>query len=484
MQRGAKVQPLPRLAAVHRAQHVGLRSKPLAHFIPGGDISHRSVHKTRPPDVGILRQRNGPPLHRPPLQRLVGRALAAPEPELCGLAFTRSGIYARDQIEQVVPNDLHAVYVFNRCVLPFTHQVQRLSRPLCAAVAGGVQRHAAGVLLIRITRCGKPCIFPGPVTAAVQDIAFSLPPGRGRVHLAAVGAVVSHHAFAVPPRINRCAVNQPVLLHVFHGPGLRGQRRGLGLAFRGFNGNRRLFGTACHKAACQRSQAEDAGQCRAARALSRLAENGRKAAQHHFFTGRKAGGERRGPACSRLQSGQQSFTISRPDRCSQLCSVQHGFITGEFQVLFAPARQQPYRRVIPMYGARRQQHRFADDMSALYVRQFMAEHPFQKRAFTQGLRDQHHRTQHAHSHGARHDGIGIYPRCAAHTHRPAGRGVSLLRRRAFHRPVPMERAGAPYRIMRKVPQRTYAHARQPHKAGQPRWRRKKDLSGAENGSFA
>ena len=101
----------------------------------------------------------------------------------------------------------------------------------------------------------------------------------------------------------------------------RGQRRGLGLAFRGFNGNRRLFGTACHKAACQRSQAEDAGQCRAARALSRLAENGRKAAQHHFFTGRKAGGERRGPAGSRLQSGQQSFTISRPDRCSQLCSV-------------------------------------------------------------------------------------------------------------------------------------------------------------------
>ena len=119
VQRGAKVQPLPRLAAVHRAQHVGLRSKPLAHFIPGGDISHRSVHKTRPPDVGILRQRNGPPLHRPPLQRLVVRALAAPEPELCGLAFTRSGIYARDQIEQVVPNDLHAVYVFNRCVLQY-----------------------------------------------------------------------------------------------------------------------------------------------------------------------------------------------------------------------------------------------------------------------------------------------------------------------------------------------------------------------------
>ena len=118
------------------------------------------------------------------------------------------------------------------------------------------------------------------------------------------------------------------------------------------------------------------------------------------------------------------------------------------------------------------------------ARLIMAEHPFQKRAFTQGLRDQHHRTQHAHGHRARHGGIGIYPRCAAHTHRPAGRGVSLLRRRAFHRPVPMERAGAPYRIMRKVPQRTYAHARQPHKAGQPRRRRKKDLSGAENGSFA
>ena len=157
--------------------------------------------------------------------------------------------------------------------------------------------------------------------------------------------------------------------------------------------------------------------------------------------------------------------------CPPRCRIRRG--QGKHR---QPARQQPYRRVIPMYGARRQQHRFADDMSALYVRQFMAKHPFQKQAFTQGLRDQHHRTQHAHGHRARHGGIGIYPRCATHTHRPAGRGVSLPRRRAFHRPVPMERAGAPYRIMRKVPQRTYAHARQPHKAGQPRRRWKKDLS--------